>query len=175
MILVINGHPGCGKTTLATALTSEIQKKSNCLLIHTDIIKVVLRQLGVQGLSGLSCLSTAAQKSKIMAPFLHKQISKAQKDGYHLIIEGTLALGLNVSDIGYNIEIHVPPEVRTCRQSQKPLSTQKSLSQNYSFEIYEHLIRKYRPSDTIIIDGTKDLDLLIHELSRLFDTTINNS
>ena len=168
MILVVNGHPGVGKTTLATSLAVEIQRKSNCLLIHTDIIKVVLRQLGVQGLEGLSCLSTAPQKAEIMAPILHRQITKARKDGYHLIIEGTLALGLNVSDIGYNIEIQVPSKVRMQRQAQKPISTQKSLSQSYSFDIYEQILVRYRPENTLMIDGTKELGDLVHELSLLF-------
>ena len=168
MILVVNGHPGAGKTTLATSLAVEIQKRSNCLLIHTDIIKVVLRQLGVQGLEGLSCLSTAPQKSEIMAPFLHRQIIKAQKDGYHLIIEGTLALGLNVSDVGHNIEIQVPSKVRMRRQAQKPISTQKSLSQSYSFDIYEQILVQYRPKNTLLIDGTREVGDVVHELSLLF-------
>ena len=169
MILVINGHPGVGKTTLATALVSEIQKRSTCLLVHTDIIKIVLRQVGVKGLEGLSCLSTSAQKATLMAPFLHRQISKAQKDGYHLVIEGTLALGMSVSEIGYNIEIHVPPQVRMQRQSQKPVSTQKSLSQSYSFDVYDQILIQHRPQNTIIVDGTKELGVLVHELSCLFD------
>ena len=169
MILVINGHPGSGKTTIATALAAEIQKKSSCLLIHTDTIKVVLRQLGVQGLEGLSCLSNAPQKAEVMAPFLRKQISKAQKDGYHVIIEGTLALGMNVSDFGYNIEIQVPSETRIFRQAQKPMSTQKSLSQSYSFDIYEKILIQYRPENTRIIDGTMELETIVHLLAQLFD------
>ena len=168
MILVINGHPGSGKTTLATALATEIQKKSSCLLIHTDIIKVVLRQVGIQGLEGLSCLSDAPQRANILAPFLYRQIAKAQKDGYHLIIEGTLALGLNVSDFGCNIEVQVPSNVRMHRQAQKPNVTQKSLSKSYSFDIYEKILVQHRPEKTRMIDGTKDLGRLVYELSLLF-------
>ena len=169
MVLVIHGHPGVGKTTLATALAAEVQKNSNCLLLHTDIIKVVLRQLNVQGLEGLSCLETAPQKAEIMAPFLHRQISKAKKDGYHLIIEGTLALGIHESDVVQNIEIRVPPEVRMIRQEKKPKSTQKSLSRFYSFDTYEKILVQHRPENTRMIDGTMDLNVLVRILSQLFE------
>ena len=56
------------------------------------------------------------------------------------MIEGTLALRMSVSEIGYNIEIHVPP---TVRQSQKMVSTQKSLSQSYSFDVYDQVLNQH--------------------------------
>ena len=168
MILVFNGHPGAGKTHTASSLAARIQERSSCLVLHTDILKVTLRQMGVEGLRGLSCTHDAHQRSKVMEPFLKTHVDKALRDGLHLIIEGTLALGFDVHKWGYNIEIQCSKEESAQRRRQKPIQTQERLHTGYSYEEYEKVLQAHRPPNTIIIDGEQERSTRIESLLLLF-------
>ena len=172
MIFVITGHPGAGKTRLATHLSLELQNhRENCLLLHTDLLKVTLRTTNDLFPKGLSCGVDAVQRAQKMAPFLHTHIQKAHRDQYHLIIEGTLALGLQPSAPCCYFEVTTSQSICAERCTYKASKTQESILKGYDYDHFQQLLERHRPRSVHLLEGSKSTNTLVQEIMMVFHRT----
>lgn len=89
--LVLSGLPGTGKTTLALAIAhGASQAGYPTFVLHSDLLKVWLRETE-PALRGPGYGGDFAAKAAIANRALHRQATKADRDGYWLVVEGTLA------------------------------------------------------------------------------------
>lgn len=86
-ILTLIGLPGVGKTRTALALAAAWPRP--VLVLHTDVLKVTARHLGVSALRGAGWADP--ERARAATPLLVAHADKAARDGYDLIVEGTLA------------------------------------------------------------------------------------
>ena len=164
MVVVVTGQPGVGKTRLALALAHYFQEQdSPYFVLHTDILKVSLRQVGVNGLNGLSTQEDAPHRLSLMQPFLEHQERKARRDGYGLIIEGTLALGFQPELPAVCIELQAPKHVCQARVEHKHRSARQELGRVHSFERYQCLVSKHRSSSTHLMDANQEFSVLLKQ------------
>lgn len=90
---VILGLPGSGKSRLAIALANALWEAGRpAYVLHTDLLKVNLRQCFPGDLRGPGYAGDFRGKCARVRSFLESQSVKARRDGYALIVEGTLAL-----------------------------------------------------------------------------------
>lgn len=122
MILTLIGLPGVGKTR--TALTLAAMWPRPVLVLHTDLLKVTARRLGVDALRGAGWADPA--RARAAQPLLQAHADKAARDGYDLIIEGTLALGF-AHPQSATVCLVLDEGARRARVSQKHPSAREAL------------------------------------------------
>ncbi len=156
--ITITGLPGTGKTHLAMSLGNALMSRGqSTLILHTDILKVTLRQFFPE-LKGAGYKGDFATKLGLIYPYLQEQIVKANKDNYCLIIEGTLALGLSSADLP--VILQLPLSHCQERWRNKHYSAQKSLF-NTSLEKYNQALESSINPSTLCLDGSEPiLDLV---------------
>jgi len=137
--IALTGLPGTGKTRLALELATQLMAAAQpALVLHTDILKVTLRELFPQALAGAGYSGNFLQKVSLVRPFLLAQSEKADRDGYMLIIEGTLALGFH-PPTGWLIRLQLSEDDRQHRIHQKHASAQQTL-QMTSLQAYQQAL-----------------------------------
>lgn len=126
MVIALLGMPGVGKTTLTMRLACRLSAQGHpCLVVHTDVLKVTLRALGVTGLRGPGYAPGVHARLDIVRPILEAHAKKARKDGYTLLVEGTLAMGLCAEHI---FILQAPQAVRRARIAHKHNSARDTLA-----------------------------------------------
>jgi cytidylate kinase len=119
-VLVVLGLPGTGKTTLACAIAA---RRPGTLVLHTDLLKVTLRAAGLYP-AGPVWAGDLAGRLAAIRPFLDAHRAKAAADGYDLVIEGTLALGIRGDAV---VRLELPEALREARIATKPASARRCL------------------------------------------------
>ncbi|MBH23198.1 MAG: hypothetical protein CMH57_01810 [Myxococcales bacterium] len=163
-ILIITGMPGVGKTRLALALANRLMDLDRpTLVLHTDVLKITLRRMGLEGLTGATWRGDTALKLQRVRPILDRHVAKARRDGYHLIIEGSLALGYRpAGSIHALMELEEAARLRRVRARRTPESSDDPL------ERYRKLLTEAVRSDTIHLNAAAPIDALVSAvLSRL--------
>jgi len=162
--IIITGMPGTGKTYLAMNLGVALMKQGNsAIVLHTDLLKVTLRVFQT-GLEGAGYSGNFWEKARLVRPFLEQQVNKAEKDGYILIIEGTLALGFSQENTT-DILLELPEDVRRDRVKQKHNSAQKTLHQELkSLEQYRQALIASVSPKTLRLDATNSIEILVERI-----------
>ncbi|NJL01508.1 MAG: adenylyl-sulfate kinase [Spirulinaceae cyanobacterium RM2_2_10] len=149
--IAITGLPGSGKTHLATALSLALQARGDAsLLLHTDLLKVTLRQFDLP-LTGPTYRGDIAAKLAAVRPYLEAQVAKAQRDRYYLVIEGTLALGFQPAS-GGSVCLELPAAERQRRIASKPIAARASLATS-DLTAYAQLLRQQTPVAALRLDA----------------------
>ncbi len=153
--IAIAGLPGTGKTHLATALSLALQTEGCAsLLLHTDVLKVTLRQFGLP-LQGPGYQGDLVAKLAAVRPYLAAQAAKAQRDRYWLVLEGTLALGFQPPQ-GLSICLHLGEPERQQRLARKPPAAQASLAAA-DLTAYRRHLQQHTPATALHLDAAQPL------------------
>lgn len=164
--LAIAGLPGTGKTHLATALSLALQTRGAAsLLLHTDLLKVALRPLHPL-LAGPGYRGDLAAKLACLRPYLATQAAKADRDGYWLVVEGTLALGFQ-PPCGGSICLELADAERQRRIACKPTSARASLA-TADLAAYARLLRQQTPPAALHLDAAQLLSAQVEAILTAF-------
>jgi cytidylate kinase len=154
--VVITGLPGVGKTSTAIALGEYLSRVGmHPFLLHTDLLKVTLRQFAPEVMGGITNDRTYREKIAYLHPFLERHYQKAQRDGYSLIIEGTLAIAFQPTTALY-VVLTLPEAERQRRIQLKHPSARQSLAQQELSAYGEALQNSLATSPnslTLVADG----------------------
>lgn len=158
--IIIAGLPGTGKTHVSMKLASALMDRNiPALIIHTDVLKVTLRELYPCEMKGPGYKGNISRKIDLMADALAKQVLKAEKDGYNLIIEGTLSPGLIIQNSLY-VLLEASEEERTRRISQKHKPATVELL-NSSMDEYEKFLESVKHTSVIQINSEMSLNEMV--------------
>ncbi|MEL6342833.1 MAG: zeta toxin family protein [Myxococcota bacterium] len=163
MIWTLTGAPGSGKTRLALAFAAHRAKTSPTLVLHTDLLKVTLRQMGVSALRGPGWADPA--RAMRARPLLAAHAEKADRDGYDLIIEGTLATGFDWPGAAY-VVLEISSSTRTERIAQKHASAQAALC-GVDLAGVEQALAAHAPPSATRLDAEASIVALVEQLERL--------
>jgi cytidylate kinase len=113
-VLALVGLPGTGKTALAQAIaTHRMARGRPCTVLHTDLLRHTLRLAGFRALEGPDWEGDPAEKFRIIHPYVHQHADKARRDGYDLVVEGSLVIGFEAAD--RYIQLQAADEIRAQR------------------------------------------------------------
>jgi adenylate kinase family enzyme len=161
---IIVGQPGSGKSRLATALSLRLQEMGwSTQLLHCDLLKVTLRSLGIEGLSGLSTGTDFPLRQQIVQPYIQEQIDKASNDGYSLIVEGTLAVGMQ-SEKCRTVELNISEQLFHQRIELKHSSAALSLKTDHNFHHFQKILMNQRPMNAQQLDGGHSTMILVQKV-----------
>ena len=145
-VLALVGLPGTGKTALALAIcTHRMARGRPTFVLHVDLIKHTLRLAGFRQLDGPIWKGDVAEKLRIVHPYLHQHADKARRDGYDLIIEGSLALGFLAAD--RYIQLEAPHQVcdeRIAKKHRAALTALESVDMEALANLLEEHAVDYR-------------------------------
>jgi hypothetical protein len=161
--IIITGLPGTGKTHLAIALGASLMDAGQAtLLLHTDILKVTLRQTYPNELKGAGYTGDFARKAQFTYQFLQEQVDKADRDDYCLIVEGTLALGFFPAH-ALSIFLELPEQERLKRIQLKHSSAKQALT-NLSLETYQTALEQKITSKTLRLNAQLPISTLVQTI-----------
>lgn len=113
-VLALVGLPGTGKTALAQAIaTHRMASGRPTHLLHVDLLRHTLRLAGFRALEGQVWEGDPTEQFRIIHPYVHQHADKARRDGYDLIVEGSLVIGFEAAD--RYIQLQADEAVRTER------------------------------------------------------------
>lgn len=161
--VVITGLPGTGKTTLALALAS---RHPSTYVLHTDLLKQTLRHGGDPRLKGPSW-GAPQEQLRAVAPVLAAHAAKAQRDGYRLVVEGTLAAAL----VGPTIDwwcLVLPASARQLRIQRKHPSARQALV-GADLRALAQAIAHHQPPTGQRLPADRQVADLVHQLSQRFE------
>lgn len=161
--IVIRGLPGAGKTTLAIALAYHLQAQNqHPFLLHTDILKVSLASF-FPVMQGVTTDHNFGSKLQCIYPYLQAQAEKACRDGYLLIIEGTLASSLLASPkmACLDVVVDTPISRRRERIDRKHLSAQGVVT---DLPLYALYLQQSITSATLVLDGTSSIETQVEQV-----------
>lgn len=164
--LALLGLPGVGKTRAALAVADALSARGEpTFVLHTDLLKVTVRTLSPGALAGPIWRGDLEGKLATLAPLLAAQIHKAARDGYALIIEGTLALAADAPAI----VLHAPDEVRAARiRAKHPAAAEALLSADLAR--YEARLAALGAPRVARVDASGPLPGVVAEILALWDT-----
>jgi hypothetical protein len=163
--IAILGLPGVGKTRLACGLAAALLDRGvSCLVVHTDILKVTARALDAGAgrgtlLRGPGYAGDVAAKAARIAPLLETQVTKARRDGYVAIVEGTLALGLRAPDVAH-VLLDLDDAERRRRIERKHESAVRALA-SCDLAPYAGALAQSLPPTTLRLDATAPPGVLV--------------
>lgn len=123
-VVVLTGLPGVGKTTTALHLAARLSEFWETRVLHTDVLKVTLRPMCplLQGPSW----TRVHERRECLRPILEMHAQKARRDGFVLVVEGTLADALPSPDHGFCLTLD--EATRLTRTQKKPAAAREALS-----------------------------------------------
>ena len=161
--IVITGLPGTGKTHVAIALAANLFAAGTpTFVLHTDILKVTLRQVFPDELKGPGYAPDFECKVSLIQPYLEAQVTKANKDEYLVIIEGTLALGL-FPQPGLHILLELPETERQHRITAKYPTARRSLS-GADLTPYAQALHSQAHPSLWRLSADKAIDVIVEEI-----------
>jgi cytidylate kinase len=124
-VLALVGLPGTGKTALAQAIaTHRMATGRPTFVLHVELLRHTLRLAGFRALEGPVWDGDPAEKFRIIHPYVHQHADKARRDGYDLIVEGSLVIGFEAAD--RYIQLQASEEVRQQRMASATLADQRA-------------------------------------------------
>lgn len=158
-VLALVGLPGTGKTALAQAIaTSRMARGRPTLLLHADLIKHTLRLAGFRQLEGPIWEGDATEKFRIIHPYLHQHADKARRDGYDLVIEGSLATGFQAAD--RYIQLEASRSARSARIAKKHASAREALA-NVDMDALANLLEAHAVDYREVLTTEADISDLV--------------
>ncbi len=165
--IVITGLPGTGKTRLAMSLgVALMDAGSSALILHTDVLKVTLRQFYPRELAKAGYSGDFYAKVRLVRPFMEAQVAKAERDRYVIIIEGTLALGFCPPSALYLL-LELSDEERQHRIDKKHPSARLELS-GLSLEPYRQALETVDTSSLLRLDARLPVEVLVAQILENF-------
>lgn len=164
--IIITGLPGTGKTPLALQLGSTLLNHGiPALVLHTDILKITLRKIEPQSFKGPGYGSDHPHKLQQIQPYLTQQVNKADREGYVVIVEGTLACNFCPPDSLY-ILLELEESIREQRIRAKHPSAQRSLQQISPQELdrYRQALEVPSIPYPLRLDTRQSLDTLVAQI-----------
>ncbi|MEZ5582682.1 MAG: hypothetical protein R3F37_07850 [Candidatus Competibacteraceae bacterium] len=164
---MILGLPGSGKSRLALATAEALcQADLPAFVLHTDLLKISLRKWFPDELKGPGYNGDFRAKCERMRPFLEAQADKARRDGYRLIVEGTLALNF-VPEPGLRVILEIGEKERLHRISLKHRSARMALdSANFTdLSDYAKALDDIDGPDVLRVDAHAPLVDLVRQLA----------
>ncbi len=164
--IILTGLPGTGKTHLALHLGSTLLSQGiPTLVLHTDILKITLRQIDPQSLTGPGYDRHHLHKLQRIQPYLNQQVAKADREGYLLIVEGTLACGFCPPQAVY-VLLELEDPIRQQRISTKQASARRSLQQlaPQDLALYRQTLETPPISDLLRLEACQSLDTLVAQI-----------
>lgn len=153
--IVILGLPGAGKTRLACGLAATLLDRDEAtLVVHTDVLKVTARELDIgarEALRGPGFAGDVMAKAARMHAMLATHVVKARRDGYSVVIEGTLALGFRAEDAVY-VLLEVDEAERRRRVGRKHESAVRTLA-DCDLAPYAAALVQSLPPSTLRLDA----------------------
>lgn len=153
--IAILGLPGAGKTRLACGLAAALLDRGEAaLVVHTDVLKVTARDLDANArgvLRGPGFAGDVAAKAARMHAILATHVVKARRDGYSVVIEGTLALGFRAEDAVY-VLLEVDEAERQRRIGRKHESAARTLA-DCDLAPYAAALMQSLPPSTLRLDA----------------------
>lgn len=164
--IILTGLPGTGKTHLALHLGSTLLSQGiPTLVLHTDLLKVTLRGIDPHSFKGPGYDRDHPRKLHQIRPYLTQQVTKADRDGYLLIIEGTLACSFCPPGSLY-VLLELDPHTRHRRIATKHPSAQQALQQISPSDLERYRQTLETPPDPLRLDGRSSLDTLVAQILR---------
>jgi hypothetical protein len=153
--IAILGLPGVGKTRLACELAAALLDRGEAaLVVHTDVLKVTARALDATAraaLRGPGFAGDVTAKAACMHAILAAHVVKARRDGYSVVIEGTLALGFRAEDAVY-VLLEVDETERRRRIGRKHESAVRTLAES-DLAPYATALMQSLPPSTLRLDA----------------------
>ena len=158
-VLALVGLPGTGKTALAQAIaTHRMARGRPAYVLHADLVKHTLRLAGFRSLEGPLWEGDPIEKFRILHPYIHQHADKARRDGYDLIVEGSLVIGFSAAD--RYIQLQAPRSVRTARISEKHMAARQALA-NVDFDFLENLMEDHAVDIREVLTTQADIGDLV--------------
>lgn len=164
--IILTGLPGTGKTHLALHLGSTLLSRGiPTLVLHTDILKITLRQIDPHQLIGPGYATDHAHKLHQIRPYLTQQVKKADREGYLVIIEGTLACGFCPPRSLY-VLLQLDEPTRNHRIQAKHGSARRALQQldDADLELYRQTLNAPAMADPLRLESHPSLDTLVAQI-----------
>ncbi len=153
--IVITGLPGTGKTRLALEAAAWLARDREVRVVHTDVVKVMLRDLQPGFPAGPGYLA-AAEQCRHAHPVLAAQAEKARREGVLLVVEGTLAAGFAPAD-SHVFRLALDEAARGRRVAAKPAPAREALAAAGDLAAYRAWLQASLTPATIVLDATRPL------------------
>lgn len=160
---VITGLPGTGKTRLALAAAAALAHDREVRVLHTDLVKAMLRDLQ-PGYPGGPGYLAPEEKCRRAHPLLAAQAEKARREGVLLVVEGTLAAGFTPPD-GLAFRLTLDEATRARRIAAKPGPARDALAVAGDLAAYRVWLAGTLEPGAIVLDAARPLADLVGDVA----------
>jgi hypothetical protein len=165
--LVLTGLPGTGKTRLALAVAAALAETREVRLLPTDAVKAVLRAADPAFPRGAGYLDPA-EKARRVHVHLAAQAAEAAREGFVLVVEGTLAAGFRPAG-GLVVRLVLDGPERARRVARKPAEHRRALAAAGDLAAYRAWLAAQAHPDDLVLDAAAPVDALVATLVTALD------